>query len=149
MKFQTKRDQFFIVFWIVTLIIINLGFLLPLLGGGKSWGDTIVVIILDLLFTVFFIWLAVDLSYVIKNDHILVKGGIFRSKIKYEDITKISGKPNIWAGYRMIFSRDAIEIFYKTGFMGSVIISPVNKTLFIQELVRRNNQIKIEGFDKD
>jgi len=70
---------------------------------------------------------------------------MFSSRIPYNQITRITGKPNIWVGYRLLFSRDAIEIHYRTGWTGSVIISPENQKLFIEELLRKNDGIRTEN----
>lgn len=51
---------------------------------------------------------------------------------------------NIWVGYRVLSSRDAIELHYKTGLLGSVKISPEQKELFIEELQKRNKLINIK-----
>ncbi|MBY7141904.1 PH domain-containing protein [Virgibacillus sp. NKC19-3] len=40
-------------------------------------------------------------------------------------------------GYRLLSSRKAVEISYKKAFLGSIIISPQNRDLFIKELKKR------------
>lgn len=144
MKFKTKRDAFFIRLWVIMMVSIQAVFLFPLLLEEIQLADFLIVLILDALITGFMLWLAVDISYVIGENHLLVKGGIMRSRILYKDITKITGNPSIWVGYRLLFSRDAIEIHYKTGMMGSVIISPERKSHFIRELVQKNPDIRVE-----
>ncbi|MCI3919453.1 PH domain-containing protein [Paenibacillus sp. TRM 82003] len=147
MKYGSKRDAFFVVQWILILLLMNFVFLSPILFDDVSGLELLVVIGFDVLFSAFIIWLALDIRYVLFEDYLFVKGGMFRSKIQYKDITKISGKPNLWVGYRILFSRDAIEIYYKTGIMGSVVISPKDKASFIQQLVQCNNRIQLEGMD--
>lgn len=145
MKYKTKRDSFFVYLWTALILFINLVFFVPMLFDDISFDEILIVCILDFIISASLIWLAIDISYIIKDEYLLVKGGMFKSKILYKDITKITGSPNIWVGYRLLFSRDAIEIHYKTGLMGSVIISPENKQAFIHEILNKNSSIKVDG----
>lgn len=145
MKYKTKRDSFFIYLWTALILFINLVFFVPMLFDDIRFDEILIVCVFDFIISASLIWLAIDISYIIKDEYLLVKGGMFKSKILYKDITKITGSPNIWVGYRLLFSRDAIEIHYKTGLMGSVIISPENKQAFIEELLHKNSSIKVDG----
>lgn len=145
MKYKTKRDSFFVYLWTALILFINLVFFVPMLFDDIRFDEILIVCVFDFIISTSLIWLAIDISYIIKDEYLLVKGGMFKSKILYKDITKITGSPNIWVGYRLLFSRDAIEIHYKTGLMGSVIISPENKQAFIEELLHKNSSIKVDG----
>jgi hypothetical protein len=140
--FRTKREGFFTKVWIVILIIVNALMIVPLWLDPEV-GPTEVGVVLGLcaLITSLLLWLMIDIRYTLTEDCLIVKGGPFGSKIKYADITRITDRPSIWAGYRILASRDAIEVHYKTGFMGSVMISPVDKERFIAELQKRNPSI--------
>lgn len=144
MRFKTKRDPLFVCLWLFFLFVANLVLLWPLLLDPKALTRTelVGIIVPDALVTLLLAWLALDISYVIREDLLLVKGGMFRSKIRYNDITRITRQPNIWLGYRLFISRDAIEIHYRNGVLGSVVISPVDQERFIQELIRRNPSIE-------
>ena len=144
MRFKTKRDPLFVCLWLFFLLVANLVLLWPLLLDPQALTRTelVGIIVPDALVTLLLAWLALDISYVIREDLLLVKGGMFRSKIRYNDITRITRQPNIWLGYRLLFSRDAIEIHYRNGVLGSVVISPVDQERFIQELIRRNPSIE-------
>lgn len=144
MRFKTKRDPLFVCLWLFFLFVANLVLLWPLPLDPKALTRTelVGIIVPDALVTLLLAWLALDISYVIREDLLLVKGGMFRSKIRYNDITRITRQPNIWLGYRLLFSRDAIEIHYRNGVLGSVVISPVDQERFIQELIRRNPSIE-------
>ncbi|CAM4350166.1 PH domain-containing protein [Paenibacillus phoenicis] len=145
MRFKTKRDPLFVCLWLFFLLVANLVLLWPLLLDPQALTRTelVGIIVPDALVTLLLAWLALDISYVIREDLLFVKGGMFHSKIRYEDITRITRQPNIWLGYRLLFSRDAIEIHYRNGVLGSVVISPVDQERFIQELIRRNPSIQI------
>ena len=87
--------------------------------------------------TAIILWSSFSIKYVFHQDYLFVKGGPFRSRIPYENITKVSPTSSIFVGYRLLSSRDAIEIFYKTSLMGSVKISPEDQKAFIAELKKR------------
>lgn len=83
------------------------------------------------------LWFFLSMKYILHSDYLHVRGGPFSSKIKYNNITRVKDGHSILVGYRILTSRDSIEIFYKTGLIGSVKISPKDKDLFIQELTKR------------
>lgn len=143
MIFRTKRDRFFAGLWAVLLLIVNLPFFIPLFVEESTGSEIGTLLGVNLATSALLLWLAVDIRYVIQENMLLVRGGPFRSKIQIQDITEIKYNPNIWVGYRVLSSKEAIEIFYRTGFMGSVIISPVDPDRFIQELSKRNPTIKV------
>ncbi|HIW33158.1 MAG TPA: PH domain-containing protein [Candidatus Paenibacillus intestinavium] len=145
MKFKSLRDRLFIVLWIVIVLIVNLCFLFPLVFSPPlEQVVVIIVILLDLIITALLIWIVADISYSLKDQYLVVKAGMIKSRIQYKDITKITRYPNIWMGYRLLFAKEAIEVHYKTGMMGSVKISPRDKEIFIKELKKRNSEIVIE-----
>src|SRR5699024_8358275 len=83
------------------------------------------------------VWTAFFIKYVFYEDFLLVKGGPFRSKIPYQTITKVSPTDDIFTGYRILSSKQGLEIFYTSAMLESVKISPKNKTEFITELKKR------------
>lgn len=60
----------------------------------------------------------------------------------------VSPTTEILTGHRILSSRDAMEIFNETTFMGSIKISPENKVEFINELKRRCPSVQIQYQDK-
>ena len=88
------------------------------------------------------LWCCFSINYMIRPDYLLVSSGPFRSRIPYEDITQISYTNDILTGYRILSSKDALEISYKKAFLGSVKVSPEDKDLFISELVSRCPNVK-------
>lgn len=104
--------------------------------------------ILSVLLWIFFLiitagvilWNSYGIKYRFYDDYLYVRGGIFRSRIPYNTISKIESLQfttgDILAGYRILASKDGIEISYNKGF-GTVKISPEHKTLFLSELKKR------------
>ncbi|MFD4706017.1 PH domain-containing protein [Gottfriedia sp. NPDC058432] len=44
---------------------------------------------------------------------------MIRSRIAYREITKISPTTEIFTGYRLLLSKNALEIIYKSGYLRS------------------------------
>lgn len=106
-----------------------------------DWGGVVIAVLLFVASSTLIIWSWRDIEYVCTEDHLLVRGGPFRSRIPYSEITRIFETGNIFSGYRILSSRDALEIQYKTGWLGSVTISPENKETFIEEMHKRCPQL--------
>lgn len=100
-----------------------------------------IMIALFLVCTAFILWISLDIHYVLYDDYLYVKGGPFRSNIKYKDMTKVNKTSNILVGYRILSSKDALEIHYKHSLMGSIIISPDNQDQFIKVLLEKASHI--------
>lgn len=148
MTFKSKRDRSFINLIIIAVIIIAIATLWPVVFElyFTESPDLVAVWIMVILFVVmtgFILWISFDIEYTFKEDYLLVRGGLFRSKIPYEDITKANPTSQILVGYRILSSKDALEIHYKKAFMGSVIISPENQKEFLKVLKEKVPQIHI------
>ncbi|UOQ50583.1 PH domain-containing protein [Gracilibacillus caseinilyticus] len=93
----------------------------------------------------FILWCAFSVKYVFYQEYLFIKGGPFKSRISYEKITKVSPAKDIFTGYRVLSSRDGIEIFYITAVLGSVKISPEEKKEFITELTKRCPSVQVHN----
>ena len=91
----------------------------------------------------FILWCSLSIKYVFLKECLFEKKGPFRSRILYETITKVSPTNEIFTGYRLLSSRGALEIFYTTGMLGSVKISPKNVESFIEEIKKHCPNAKI------
>ncbi|MEK9198076.1 PH domain-containing protein [Ureibacillus sp. FSL E2-3493] len=138
MEFRSKVDNFFVVVISITLFIIMAVLLIPLiLDNDKTLVDVIIVLSLCFLSIAFILWTSFSIKYIFNPDTLLVKGGLFKTCIPYEDITKLTETTEIFTGYRVLASKDSLEIFYKKGILGSVKISPTDKKRFVSELKKR------------
>ncbi|EPD52687.1 PH domain-containing protein [Paenisporosarcina sp. FSL H8-0542] len=145
MEFSSKIDKFFVGIISITVFIILGVFLFPLLlDYDRTSIDTITVLSLCVLSIGVLLWSAFSIKYVLYNDHLFVKGGLFKSRIPYEDITRISPTTEIFTGYRLLSSKQGIELFYKSATLGSVKISPKDIDLFIFELEKRAPNVQID-----
>ncbi|MDI2587375.1 PH domain-containing protein [Psychrobacillus sp. NEAU-3TGS] len=103
----------------------------------------IITTVLFFLCAGFIVWISIDIEYTFTENYLFVRGGPFRSKIPYEDITKVNPTANILVGYRVLSSKDALEIHYKKALLGSVIISPKRQEAFLQVLVEKAPHIHL------
>ncbi|MDL4839483.1 PH domain-containing protein [Aquibacillus rhizosphaerae] len=145
MLFHSKIDSYFIKFMVVVVIVIVLVSFFPLFfEGGTQLSVVLTLISIFLLVISFIFWTAFSVKYIFYKDYLYIKGGPFRSRIPYENIIKVSHTTDIFAGHRVLSSRDALEIFNNTTFFGSIKISPRAKGEFIIELKKRCPNLKIQ-----
>lgn len=142
MTFKAKRDSFFTNVFICCLVLVAAATLWPVVyelffAKETDWTGILIMGLLFIVTVGFLLWIWIDIEYTFHPGYLLVRGGPIRSRIPYEQITKVRETQNIFIGYRILSSSDAVEIFYKSGLWGSVIISPENKLDFMDELRRR------------
>lgn len=148
MTFKSKIDRTFTYIIMSAISIVALATLVPVVY--ELWSDNVdvkAVIIISSLFVMcvaFILWLTFDIEYSFKENYLFIKGGPFRSKIPYEDITKVNKTSQILAGYRILSSKDAIEIHYKKASLGSVIISPSEQQKFLLVLSEKAPHISLK-----
>ena len=142
MEFRSKMDRTFKIMMSVALIILALATLWPVayelfFSNSPEYPAIWIMIALFLVCTGFLLWISLDIHYIFYDDYLSVKGGPFRSKIKYKDMTMVNKSSNILVGYRILSSKDALEIHYKHSLMGSIIISPDNQEQFLRALLEK------------
>jgi hypothetical protein len=118
--------------------------ILPLFFLEAPLVGAIILISLFVLCNGFIIWANFTIQYIFEEEVLFIKSGPIKSRIPYKNITKVVPTKAIFTGYKVLSSRDAIEIFDQTTFMGSVKISPENQKAFISELKKRAPHIQID-----
>ena len=144
MVFRSKVDAFFVKFIVIAILIIGLVTLFPLFFEEGDALSVVVSISVFLILTALILWCSFSIKYVFHQDHLFVKGRLFRSRIPYESIMKVSATSAIFVGYRILSSKDSIEVFNRTSMMGSVKISPKDQKAFIAELKKRCPNLRIQ-----
>ncbi|WP_117169766.1 PH domain-containing protein [Paraliobacillus sediminis] len=145
MIFRSKVDSFFILFISIVILIIGVvTSLSPLIDKEASISIIIIMFAIFITSVGLILWSIFFIQYIFYEDYLLVKGGPFRSKIPYQAITKISLTKNIFTGYRISSSKKALELFYSSAILGSIKISPKNKSEFITELKKRCPNAEIQ-----
>ncbi|MCM3758537.1 PH domain-containing protein [Sporosarcina aquimarina] len=144
MEFKPKIDKQFLLFIGSCMLVIGIATWWPLfLEGGTDWTVILTLTVVFLVSVGVIAWCSFAIRYVFHPDYLLIKGGPFRSKISYKTITTVNTTRDIYTGYRLLSSVDALELFYAHALLGSVKVSPQNKDAFIQELLARNPNIKV------
>lgn len=148
LSFKSKRDKTFLRMIMVAIVIVALVTLVPAIyelffSAERDMLAVIITTILFLLCAGFIAWVSFDIEYTFTENHLFVRGGPIRSKITYSDITKVNPTTNILVGYRVLSSKDALEIHYKKALLGSVIISPEKQEVFLQVLVEKAPHIHL------
>ena len=148
MTFKSKIDKTFAYFIGGAIFIIALATLVPALYEIFSDDvDVKAVVITSILFIMcvgFILWITFGIEYSFREKYLFIKGGPFKSKIPYEDITKVNKTSQILAGYRILSSKDALEIHYKKAVLGSVIISPCEQQKFLRILSEKAPHISMK-----
>ncbi|MFC7373471.1 PH domain-containing protein [Fictibacillus iocasae] len=138
MTFRAERDRFFILTTLLIVLVTATVIFIPLLfDKSATQEDWIIVSCIFLGTNAFVLWPFLFITYTFHEEYLQVAGGPVRSKIKYRDITKVARTTDILTGYRMHSSLNSIEIFYNTGWTGSVKISPQQQEWFMEELKKR------------
>ncbi|MCT2536896.1 PH domain-containing protein [Aquibacillus koreensis] len=145
MHFKAKIDRFYIIFITISILILGLATILPIiLDQDAPLLAQFIMIGLFIVLTTFILWITFTIEYVLLDEYLLVKGGPFRSRIRYATITRISRTKDMYSGYRLLTARNGLEIFYKTAILGSVKISPKKEQRFISELKKRCPNVKMD-----
>lgn len=138
MIFRSQRDRYFTIMMASAVTVIAAVTLLPVIFDKNATLGTVLFMVGIFLFTTaFLLWIIFSIQYVFEEDHLFVKGGPFRSRIPYNEITLVTRATNIFAGYRILTSRNALELFYQNAWLGSIKISPKDEEIFLMELKKR------------
>ncbi|SET71888.1 PH domain-containing protein [Oceanobacillus limi] len=144
MIFRSKVDNTFkILIYIFVILFGIISFSPLLLFDNPSSFDIITLVLLFVVSTGLLFWTTHFIRYIFFQDHLYVKAGLFRSKIKYNEITKITKTKNFFTGYRLMAATDGIQIYYKSALLGSIKISPDDLESFISEIKKRCPNVKI------
>lgn len=144
MVFHSKMDAYYVKLMITVIIVVGLVTLFPIFIEGAPLSAILILTSIFIIFTTLFLWLNLSVKYIFYENYLLIKSGPFKSKIPYESITKITETHAILTGHGILTSRDALEIYNKTTFYGSIKISPEYKSEFIKELKNRGPHIQLE-----
>lgn len=144
MTFHSKIDSFFIRFILAAILFIAAVSFIPLLFEDAPLSAFVIVTATFLVTTALILWITFAIRYVFLENHLLVKAGPFRSRIPYNSILKVAPTRDIFTGYRLLSSRDALELINNKTMFGTVKISPEDQSAFIAELKKRCPDLKID-----
>lgn len=135
MKFSSKIDKVFLFVISITIIIVGLVCIIPLFLDKQRDVYGIVIMVSIFILTVgFILWTSFSISYIFLDNQLLIKSGPIKKRISYNEITRVRSSKDIFTGYRILSSIDAIAISYHSGWLGEIKISPKDKAAFLKEL---------------
>lgn len=142
MYFPSKKDIWFgLIFWGLILFILSIyifgsdPFGMQLITYNSLLGTIISVLIIGLL-----LWMWFGTGYKINGGLLNNHSGPFRSKVRIEEIKKLSKIKSPFTAPAL--SIDRIEILY--GHYEVIHVSPKNEDEFIQLLVKENPNIQLD-----
>ncbi|MGE7093261.1 PH domain-containing protein [Lysinibacillus sp. NPDC048646] len=143
MVFRSKGDIFLLT--LIFLVVVIMG-TIPLLPIYKEASLSIIISIFAIFIMSlgFIVWYGTSISYVFCEDYLLIKGGPFKSKIPYQNITKIATTTDGFTGYRISPSDKGLVLFLKSETLDRIKILPNDKIKFITELRKRCPTIQIQ-----
>lgn len=142
MYFPSKKDKWFFFFtWGFIFFLIFM-----YIFGGEPVGYQFVTYksvpgyIISALIIVLLVWIWFGTGYKVEEGYVKVKSGPFKSKVKIEEIRKISKTKSPFTAPSL--SVDRLEILF--GKYDVVHISPKNESKFIRTLLAENPTIQID-----
>ncbi|WP_413366949.1 PH domain-containing protein [Lysinibacillus sp. 3P01SB] len=146
MVFRSKGDIFLLILIFFAAFTMGIIMIFPVYKEALPSLITSSLAIFIISIT-FIVWYGTSIKYIFCEDYLLIKGGPFKSKIPYQNITKVSTTTDRFTGYRISPSDKGLELSLKSSFLGSIKILPMDKTEFITELRKRCPNTKIQKFD--
>lgn len=123
-KYPSKVD-----FWLIALLA-GLTMMIGLTAwqSGSTWG-----------FVILIAWLAslaitmVPCYYILCDDHLFIRGGVWKWRIPYKDIQSVKPSQSILAGPALSFQR--VEI--RSEQFGTILVSPTDRDQFMKDVLQR------------
>ncbi|EZH64785.1 hypothetical protein DH09_19910 [Bacillaceae bacterium JMAK1] len=136
MTFQSRIDKRFVAFIILVMLSV-----VCFAGGTLLFSATTIWEWLPFIFLVVVVslcfWMLGTVKYVVMAQKLIVRAGPVKSTIPYQKINRIErfrGMGYTSGGYKFHLAGDGLEIYYSTGLLGSVRISPQQDERFIKEI---------------
>lgn len=145
--FTSKMDKTFRIMLLLVIGVLLLLFILPVVFDGEAMtqADVITHTLLCALTVGLILWLAFDIKYVFKADHLYVRAGFLFTRIRYEDVEsyrEVKGLMDVGSGFNLLNSTNAMAILAQTVLLGEVKVSPTDQEGFIEELEKRIEAVK-------
>lgn len=145
MTFKSKIDFPYSIMMIISIAVLAIvGFFPFFLDEPLDFWSVTILLAAALPAILLLILMTFTARYIFHDDYLHAKSALFGSKIPYRDIYKVHPTANFISGYRIMTSKDGLEIHSRSIGFGSVRISPQNKDRFIDELKKRAPHARYE-----
>ena len=128
MRFDVKIDTWIkLTFWGVTLMFVPILFVVP---PEEIYIIVLSMVVTDIVTIPLLFWGYYDL----RDEYLFIRLGIFKTKIKYDNIKLIKENHSLASSFALSSDRVEIRVHNKGYIMGTTHISPEDKEKFIFEL---------------
>ena len=138
--YKSKKDQWLVwITWFSNIVIIVSVIYLFFIEGITTYS---LVYGISMILIVLFLYFLLNLTYyVITDSELQVRSFFFKWNIRIDTIKKIFETNNMLSSPAL--SLDRLMIIYEDG--KKIMISPVNKNEFLNDLASQNPDLKFEG----
>lgn len=98
MVYQTKRDVPVTLMIVFLILLIQADAIVPFVLVNMSVSGWIIFTLLTLL-NVLIIWSFIDLRYLLKEHHLIIKAGLIKHQIPYEKVERVVQKRSYGQGF--------------------------------------------------
>lgn len=138
-RFLSSKNNYTIaILWTIVITMVALLYV----GMTKENVTLLPVVILSLVITMI-LWTLLDTRYVIKQHFLLYRSGPFRGRIDIEKIKKIKYFSGLYVPVTMKPALDTKGFIITYNNIEDVYVSPVNREIFLTELLKINPSIEI------
>lgn len=131
MRVKSKIDSWISVIFFGTVIIM-LSVFFTSSGEGRS-----IAFISGVPVIVLMLWIYYGTWYELRDDYLYSKSGPFFEKIRYENIRSVKLSKNLLSSMALSVYRIEIRQHKKGYILGTTFISPVDREVFMQDLIER------------
>lgn len=138
-RFLSSKNNYTItILWTIVIFMIVLLYF----GVTKEHVTLLPLVILGLVISLI-LWTLLDTRYVIKQHFLLYRSGPFRGRIDIEKIKKIKYFSGLYVPVTMKPALDTEGFIITYNNLEDVYVSPVNRDVFLKELLKINPKIEI------
>ena len=138
-RFLSSKNNYTItILWTIVIFMIVLLYF----GVTKEHVTLLPLVILGLVISLI-LWTLLDTRYVIKQHFLLYRSGPFRGRIDIDKIKKIKYFSGLYVPVTMKPALDTEGFIITYNNLEDVYVSPVNRDVFLQELLKINPKIEI------
>ena len=138
-RFLSSKNNYTItILWTIVIFMIVLLYF----GVTKDHVTLLPLVILGLVISLI-LWTLLDTRYVIKQHFLLYRSGPFRGRIDIDKIKKIKYFSGLYVPVTMKPALDTEGFIITYNNLEDVYVSPVNRDVFLKELLKINPKIEI------
>ena len=144
MTFLPKHDRSFKDYMYTVMLFCATCFFVPFVISSFDLTLLLFMAMLYVLVVGIFLRTVFSTRYQFRRNCLYLTGGPIRIKIQYKQISHVTRTFEIRAGFHLMTSKDGLIIHYQSAIFKEFKISPDQQQVFLQELVRRAPQTRLD-----